>query len=73
VRGAIDRRNEPVSTSRECLDENWGVRRFTQRIAQPLDRSIETMIKIDKGVRWPEPVANFFSRNQLAGMLQEQT
>src|SRR6266446_2267516 len=34
--------------------------------------SIESMIKIDEGVRRPEPIAQFVTGNHFAGMLQKQ-
>jgi hypothetical protein len=68
-----DRSYEAIPSSSECLNEDGCFRRFAQRIAQSLDGCIKAMIKIDKGIRGPEPIANFFTRNQLAGTLQKQT
>jgi len=71
-RGAVDWSDETISTSSERFDEHWSVRRFAQSIAQPLDGSIESMIKIDEGVRRPEPIAQFVTGNHFPGMLQKQ-
>jgi hypothetical protein len=60
-----DRSNEAISTSSKCLNEDRRFRRFAQRIAQSLDGSIQTMIEIDKGVRWPKFAAQFLSGNHF--------
>jgi hypothetical protein len=68
----IDRSNETVPSSSERFNENGRLRRFAQRIAQPLDGGIETVIEVNEGVRRPKPIAKVFAGNQLAGMLQKQ-
>ena len=67
----MDRRNEAITAPSECLDKHRSVRRFTERIAQPFDGGIKTMIKVDKGVRRPELIAQFLSGNQFSRMFQQ--
>jgi hypothetical protein len=62
----VDRSNETVPSSSDCLNEDWRFRRFAQRIAQPLDGGIEAMIEVDEGVRRPEFAAQFLSGNQFS-------
>ena len=50
----VDWSNKAISSASECLNEDGRVRRFAQRIAQPLDGSIQAMIEIDEGVHRPE-------------------
>src|SRR5882762_5083119 len=69
----IDRSNETVTSSSDCLDEDWRFRRFAQRIAQPLDGGIEAMIEVDEGVRRPEFAAQFLSGNQFSRSFKQRS
>jgi hypothetical protein len=66
IRRAIDWSNETIATSSERLDEHWSVRRFAQRIAQPLDGGIQAMIEVNEGILRPEFAAQFFSGNDFS-------
>jgi hypothetical protein len=58
--------NEAIPSSSECLDNNGRVRRFAQRIAQPLDGCIQAMIEVDEGVRGPELASQFLSGDDFS-------
>ncbi|HET6175281.1 MAG TPA: hypothetical protein VFE61_00010 [Candidatus Sulfotelmatobacter sp.] len=60
---AVDRSNETIPTSSECLNEYRGISGIAQRVAQSFDGRIEAMIEVDKGVRRPELDAQFLARN----------
>jgi len=69
---AADGNDKSITTSSERLDEHWRVRRFTERFAQPLDRGIETVIEIDKCVRWPEFAAQLLPGDQLSRPFEQR-
>jgi hypothetical protein len=54
-----------MTPPRKRLDEDGFLCRFAQRIAQTLDRGIQTMIKVDERVRRPKFAAQFVSRNDV--------
>ena len=58
--------NEAISSSSKRLNEDGRFRRFAQRIAQPLDGGIQTVIEVDEGVRRPELAAQFLSGNHFS-------
>jgi hypothetical protein len=64
-RGAVDWSDETISTSSERFDEHWSVRRFAQRIAQPLDSCIQAVIEVNEGILRPEPAPQFVSGNNF--------
>jgi hypothetical protein len=61
--------NEAIPSASQCLNEEGPFRRFTQRVAQPLDGGIETVIEVNESVRRPQAIAKLFPRNQLSWML----
>jgi hypothetical protein len=58
--------NEAISPPGDCLNEDGPFRRFAQRVAQPLDGCIQTVIEINKRVRRPELAAQFLSSDQFS-------
>jgi len=48
------------------------VSRIREHVAQLLDGAVQAGIKVDEGVRRPEPLTEFFASNDIAGMLQQQ-
>jgi hypothetical protein len=68
----VDRSNEAISSASECLNEDGPVGRFAQRIAQPLDGSIQAMIEIDESVHRPELAAQFLSGNHFSRSLKQR-
>ncbi len=73
----LDRRNrrpdnKAITSSSDCLDEDGLFRRFAQRVAQPLDGSIQAMIEIDEGVRRPELAAQFLSGDKFSRAFKQR-
>ena len=61
----VDWGNEAIPSSSQRLNEDGRVRRFAQRIAQPLDGGIQAVIEVNEGVRRPESAAQFLSGNHF--------
>jgi hypothetical protein len=60
-----DRSNEAIPSSRERLNEDGRPGRFAERITQPFDSGIQTVIEVDEGVCRPELAAQFLSGNHF--------
>src|SRR5271168_2295884 len=56
---------------RKSFDIARSFRRVTQSYAQTLDRVIEAVVEIHKGVCRPDTLLDYFARHYFAGMLQE--
>jgi hypothetical protein len=67
-----NRGNEAISSSSECLNEDGCLRRFAERITQPFDGGIQTMIEVDEGVRRPELAAQFLSGNYFSRSFKQR-
>jgi hypothetical protein len=59
--------DEAIPSSSECFNENGRFRRFAQYVAQPFYGCIQTVIKIDKGIRRPKLATQFLSRDDFSG------
>jgi hypothetical protein len=68
----VDRSDEAISSASESFNEDGRFRRFAQRIAQPLDGSIQAVIEIDEGVHRPEFAAQFLSGNYFSRSLKQR-
>ena len=72
--GGVDRRhrrNEPIASSRQRLDEPWIFRTVVECVAQLPGRGVETVIEVDKGAGRPQPFAQRVTRDDLSRVLQE--
>lgn len=70
-RNFFDRRNEPVSPARQGFDVSRGLGRIPQRFPNARDWVVEAVVEIDEGVSRPQLIAQFLSRDQVAGGLQQ--
>ena len=68
VRNGAD---ESVASARHGFDEAGLVRGILQRLAQAVDRFIQALIEIDKGVGWPQLLHQLVASNQLAGAIEQ--
>ena len=69
--GTYDRRNETVSASRDRLHEARVLGCIAQHFAQPHDGIVQSVVKIDKGIAGPKAIAQFFSCDNFARLLQQ--
>ena len=72
--GSFDRRyrrNEPIASPRQSLDEPWIFCTVVECVAQLLGRGVETVIEVDKGAGRPQPFAQRVTRDDLPRVLQE--
>ena len=67
----MNRRDEPIASPRERLDEPRIFSTVAECLAQLLGRGVETVIEVDKRVRRPQPFAQGFARHDLSRALQE--
>ena len=67
-----DRRNEPVTASRDRLHEAGVLGSIAEDFPQPHDRVVQSVVKIDKGIPWPEAIAQFFAGDNFARLFQKQ-
>jgi hypothetical protein len=65
------RSNESVSATGHRLDKARPVGRIAQCIPQPTDRSIEAVVKIDKGIRRPQFAPQLLASDYFARVLQQ--
>ena len=63
--------NETITAFGKGFDEARLVRFVVQGLAQFLDGCIEAMVEIHERVFGPKPLAKLFSRDHLAGLLQQ--
>ena len=68
----VDGRNEPVAAARDGFDKPRRVGRVPESVTQPLDNDVQTVLKIDEGVFWPEPLSQLLTSDELAGVLEQQ-
>ncbi len=57
--------------TRQRFDKPWAFRRIIQRRPQPLHGVVQALLKVHKGVGWPELLLQFLSGDGLAGTMQE--
>jgi hypothetical protein len=63
--------DEAVASARKRLYVAGFVRRFTQRVPQPLHGRVDAVVELDYGVVGPELVADLLAQNYLAGAFKE--
>ncbi|HEY8549672.1 MAG TPA: hypothetical protein VIL35_06945 [Vicinamibacterales bacterium] len=63
--------HETVPAARQGLDEARGLGGVAERVAQPPDRGVQTMLEIDERVVRPETFPERFARHQLAGLFEQ--
>ncbi len=64
------RSNEAVALSRQCFNEAGNVAVVAKRRPQPLHGGVETVLEIDEGAVWPQPLDELLACHDLAGALQ---
>ena len=67
----VDRRKQAITAAREGFDKTWVFGGITEGVAQALDRSVQTVIEVYKGVGWPKTAVQFLSRNDFTRTLKE--
>ncbi len=67
----LHRRNQPIASARQGLDESRGLGRVPKRFAQPLYRRVHSVLEVDECVALPEPLTQFLASDQLAGALHQ--
>jgi hypothetical protein len=68
---SVHRRQQPITASRYGFDEPWILGGVAQRIAQPADGGIQTVVEINVRVCRPQAPAEFFPRYYFTRMLQQ--
>src|SRR5690348_7306061 len=68
----LDRRNEPIASAGDGLNES-GIARIIPKSFSDLEyRHSQALVEFNKGVLGPKPVPNLFSRNNLSATLDQQ-
>ena len=62
----MHRRDEPVSAARKCLDESRSVGGVAQYLSQARDGVVEAVVKVNKGIGWPDLGVQLFAGHQIA-------
>jgi hypothetical protein len=65
------RSDKSVPAPSNCLNENRGLRRFAQSIAEPSNRDIQAVVKVDEGLSGPEFLSQFFPGDDFPGLFHE--
>ena len=68
---ALHRHQKPVPAPRQRFNITRGLPGIVQRLSQPLDGRIDTVLELDDGPVGPESVMQFLPRNHFAGVLQQ--
>jgi hypothetical protein len=66
------RRNKTITAPRQSLNEARGFRRVSQYLTNLVNRCVEVVIDIDKGV-WPQPFLQILPGHNFAGTLQQNS
>src|ERR1700694_2347771 len=66
-----DGRNKAIATPRQRLDESWAVPGISQRLAQLIDRRVQTVVEVDESIGRPVLGTKLFAGYYLAGPLQQ--
>ena len=61
----MNRCQKSIAAPGHSFDKRWIFCRVAQSIAQPADRGVQAVIKIDKGVRRPKLLLQFIADNDL--------
>jgi hypothetical protein len=64
--------NEAIPSPSDCLNEDWSLCGFAERIAQPLDGSIQAVIEIDESVLRSEFAAQFLSAHHFSRSFKQR-
>src|SRR5581483_5923245 len=64
--------NETVSSPRKRFNETRTARRVAKRFSNLVDRSIQAVIEVSKGIRRPKLLPEFLSQNCFAGSLEQE-
>lgn len=70
--GWRDRGDETVAAAGERFDEARRFRRIAKRLAHFLDRGVEPVLEIDERVGFPQPFAELFAGDDLAGAREQR-
>ena len=65
-------RNEPVATARNRFDKPRSVGRVAERVAQPVDHRVQTVLEVDERVARPEPLPEFLPRNEVPRAFEQK-
>ena len=68
----VDGADKSIPTPRQRLDEARRLGRIAQRVAQPVDHGVQAVVEVDERATRPEPLAQLFTRDQVARSLQQQ-
>lgn len=63
--------DEAIAVTGKRFNEARIVRRVIKGFAQPHDRSVQAVIKIDEGIIGPKSLAKFFARDDFASLFQQ--
>ena len=66
-----ERTDKTVAASREGLDEPRFVSLLTESPPQLLDCRVQAVLKVHKSILGPQPLAQLFTGNKLAGMFEQ--
>ena len=64
--------DKTIAASRQRLNITRLLVRIAQRAPQRLDRGVYAMLEINERVGWPKAALQFFSREQFAGLFEQQ-
>jgi hypothetical protein len=67
-----NRRNKPVTATRNGFNKPRVFGIVVNRRAQPLQDYVQAAVKIDVSSFWPKPLAQFFAADDLSWSLQEK-
>jgi hypothetical protein len=67
----VNRGDEPVAYSRQCLDVPWVVGRIAENCPQLLDGAIQPVFEVDERIRRPQPVLQLVPRYNLFGTFEK--
>jgi hypothetical protein len=69
----MNRCQKSIAAPGHSFDKRWILCRVAQSIAQPADRGVQAVIKIDERIGGPQAVPYFFARDNLTLPLQKQS
>jgi hypothetical protein len=63
--------NKPIPLLRQRLDIARSLDIIIQRLSQLLDRRVQRVLKIDKRILRPQPIAQLLAGNEFAGLFKK--
>jgi hypothetical protein len=63
--------DEPIAPPRERLNKSGGISGIIQRLAQPIDRIIQSVVEVYESVLRPESFPQVFPRNHFARLFEQ--